>query len=54
VINFEEELKKFRPSPEIYDMEDRIYHQDLDDMADVIVKIMRESQDGSGRFGRRM
>lgn len=38
MINFEEELKKFHPSLEVEDAEDSIYHQDLTDMADMLVK----------------
>ena len=41
-INFEEELKKFHPSLEIEDAEEAIYNQDLTDMADVLVKMMKE------------
>ncbi|MBD5465660.1 MAG: hypothetical protein HDR22_07555 [Lachnospiraceae bacterium] len=42
MINFEEELKKFHPSLEIEDAEDAIYNQDLTDMADVLVGMIRE------------
>ncbi|MBD5105972.1 MAG: hypothetical protein NC412_11175 [Roseburia sp.] len=42
MINFEEELKKFHPSLEIEDVEDAIYNQDLTDMADVLVGMVRE------------
>ncbi|MBD5545559.1 MAG: hypothetical protein HDR01_15285 [Lachnospiraceae bacterium] len=42
MINFEEELKKFHPSLEIEDAEDAIYNQDLTDMADVLVGMVRE------------
>ena len=42
MINFEEELKKFRPSLEIVDAEELIHNQDLDDMADILVKLMKE------------
>ena len=42
VLNFEEELKKFHPSLEIEDAEEAIYNQDLTDMADVLVKMMKE------------
>ena len=38
-----EELKKFKPSLEIEDAEDIIYKQDLDDMSDVIVKLLKEA-----------
>lgn len=44
MINFEEELKKFRPSLEIEDAEESIYNQDLTDMADLLVRMIQESQ----------
>ena len=44
MINFEEELKKFHPSLEVEDAEEAIYNQDLTDMADLIVKIVKESK----------
>ena len=43
MINFEEELKKFQPSLEVEDAEDAIYNQDLTDMADLLVKMMKEA-----------
>lgn len=42
MINFEEELKKFHPSLEVEDAEEAIYNQDLTDMADVLVGLMKE------------
>jgi hypothetical protein len=44
MINFEEELKKFKPSLEIEDAEDIIYNQDLDDMSDVLVKLLKSAK----------
>ena len=44
MINFEEELKKFRPSLEVEDAEESIYNQDLTDMADLMVKIVKEAK----------
>ena len=44
MIDFEEELKKFHPSLEIEDAEEAIYNQDLTDMADLMVKIVKESK----------
>lgn len=44
MINFEEELKKFHPSLEIVDAEDAIYNQDLTDMADLLIKMVKESK----------
>lgn len=45
MINFEEELKKFHPSLEVEDAEDVIYNQDLTDVADVLVKMIKESEE---------
>ena len=42
MINFEEELKKFHPSLEIEDAEEAIYNQDLTDMADVLVTMIKD------------
>lgn len=44
MINFEEELKKFHPSLEVEDAEEAIYNQDLTDMADLLVKVLMETQ----------
>lgn len=44
MINFEEELKKFHPSLEIEEAEDAIYNQDLTDMADLLVSLVREDK----------
>ena len=45
MINFEEELKKIHPSLEIDQAEEAIYNQDLTDMADLLVNLIRESQE---------
>lgn len=45
MINFEEELKKFHPSLEIEDAEEAIYNKDLTDMADLLVKMVKESRE---------
>lgn len=44
MINFEEEIKKFHPSLEVEDAEEAIYNQDLTDMADLMVKIVKDSK----------
>ena len=44
MINFEEELKKFHPSLEVEDAEDAIYNQDLTDMADLLVKMIKDAE----------
>ncbi len=45
MINFEEELKKFHPSPEVEDITDTIYNQDLTDLADLLVKMVKEEKE---------
>ena len=47
MINFEEELKKFHPSREVEDAEEAIYNQDLTDMADLLVKTIKETEEKS-------
>ena len=42
MIDFEEELKKFHPSLEVEDAEEAIYNQDLTDMADLFVKMVKD------------
>ena len=44
MIDFEEELKKFHPSLEIEEAEDAIYNQDLTDMADLLVSLVKEDK----------
>lgn len=45
MINFEEELKKFHPSLEIEEAEESIYNQDLTDMADVLVGMIKDMKE---------
>ena len=44
MINFEEELKKFKPSLEVEEAEDAIYNRDLTDMTDIMQEIIREAR----------
>lgn len=43
MINFEEELKKFKPSLEVEQAEEAIYNQELDDMTDILQQMMKEA-----------
>jgi len=45
MINFEEELKKFNPSLEIEDVSDAIYNQDITDVADILIRMIKEDRD---------
>lgn len=42
MINFEEELKNFRPSLEVEDAEQAIYNHELIDMTDMMQEMMQE------------
>lgn len=44
MIDFEEELKKFNPSLEVEDAEEAIYNQDLTDMADLMVGLLKQDR----------
>ncbi|EEA80201.1 hypothetical protein CLONEX_03900 [[Clostridium] nexile DSM 1787] len=41
MLNFEEELKKFKPSLEVEDIEEAVYQEDMTDMTDM-TDILRE------------
>lgn len=45
MIEFEEELKKFHPSLEVEDAEEAIYNQDLTDLADVLVQMVKDAKE---------
>ena len=45
MINFDEEIKKFHPSLEVEDAEEAIYNQDLTDMADLLVSLVKEERE---------
>ncbi|MEZ3463729.1 MAG: hypothetical protein K1W23_16565 [Lachnospiraceae bacterium] len=45
MIDFEEELKKFHPSLEVEDVEDTVMNQDVTDLADVLVNLVKESKE---------
>ena len=44
MINYEEELKKFRPSLEVEDIEDAVYQEDLSDMTDLLKQVMDQKK----------
>ena len=43
MLNFEEELKKFKPSLEVEDIENAVYQEDLSDMTDILREMMDQS-----------
>ena len=44
MINFEEELKKFKHSLEVEQAEEAIYNHDLDDMTDILQEMIKEAR----------
>lgn len=45
MINFDEELKKFKPSLEVDQAEDAIYRNDLRDVMDIVEDLLQEMKD---------
>ena len=42
MINFEEELKRFQPIPEVNQAEEAIYNNDLCDISDIVMQVSEE------------
>ncbi len=47
IIDFDEEIKKFHPNPELEDMESIVYNQDISDVADYLIDLLREYREQS-------
>lgn len=45
MINFEEEIQKFNPSLEVEEVQDAIYNQDITDVADIFVRIIKDNKE---------
>ena len=44
MLNFEEEIKKFKPSLEVEQIEEAIYQEDLTDMTDILREMMKQTK----------
>ena len=44
MLDFEEELKKIKPSLEVEDIEDAVYQEDLSDMTDLLREVMDQTK----------
>lgn len=44
MINFEEELKKYRPSEEVENLEDVVNKQNLTDMTDIMREMLKDRE----------
>lgn len=45
VINFEEEIERFKPSLDVEQVEDAIIKSDLTDMTDLMMEMMKEMRE---------
>ncbi|MGF7145255.1 hypothetical protein HNQ56_003696 [Anaerotaenia torta] len=45
MINFEEEIEKFQPSPEVEQAEDVINNNDLTDVTDIMKEILKGNKE---------
>ena len=43
MMDYEEELKRFRPSLEVEDIEDAVYQEDLTDVTDLLKQVMEQN-----------
>ena len=44
MLNFDEELKKFKPSLEVEDIEEAVYQEDMTDMTDILREMMKQNK----------
>ena len=44
MLDYEEELKKFKPSLEVDDIENAVYQEDLTDMNDLLKQVMDQKK----------
>lgn len=44
MLDFEEELKKFKPSLEVEDIEDAVYQEEMTDVMDLLNKVVDQQK----------
>ena len=44
MLDYEEEIKKFKPSREVEEIEDAVYQEDLTDMTDLLKQVMDQKK----------
>ena len=44
MLNFEEELKKFKPSLEVEEIEQAVYEEDLTDLTDILREMLEQTK----------
>ncbi|MBQ3932497.1 MAG: hypothetical protein II653_01940 [Lachnospiraceae bacterium] len=45
MLNFDEEIKKFKPSLEVDETEDAIYNSNIKDVTDVVQELLEEMKE---------
>lgn len=45
MINFDDEIKKFHPSLEVDEAEDAIYNNNVTDLTDIMLEMMKEAKE---------
>ena len=45
MINFEEEIRRFKPSLEVEEVEDAIVKSDLTDMSDIMIELLKRMKE---------
>lgn len=43
MLDYQEEIKKFKPSLEVEDIEEAVYQEDLSDMTDLLREVMDQT-----------
>ena len=43
MLDYEEDLKKFKPSLEVEDIEDAVFQEDLSDLTDLLKQVMDQN-----------
>lgn len=44
MLNYDEEIKKFKPLAELDQLEDRLYAEDFQDMAEILIQVMQRTE----------
>lgn len=44
MLDFEEEIKKFKPNLEVEEIEDAVYQEDLTDVTDILKEMLEETK----------
>lgn len=54
MINFEDELKRFQPIPEVNQAEEAIYSNDLKDISDIVMQMTEDIRNANSGISGQM